>query len=216
MQVDAVSENEQKTLARIAGAMAHELNNPLQGVLSLVGVTLRECSSDERCQSRLEQIHRGVTRLSRTVESLSAIYENLPRSPDFVSLSDWLNSLAATLTECGFRARVHPANTDSMVSCFAPELLRLTGDLFREQAAPMSRIQLITRQTAGQAEVVCEAESENPPQSPDDDWLNLDNLDSVSGLAVLIDEMIKLSYGQVEFKWRDSSLTGLRLRMTSA
>jgi hypothetical protein len=48
------------------------------------------------------------------------------------------------------------------------------------------------------------------------EWTSLDELNEVSGLAVLVDELVKLSEGRVEFRWNDSDLAGMRLWMRSA
>jgi hypothetical protein len=215
MQIDAVSANEQQAVSRIAGALAHELNNPLQGVLSLVSVALRESRLDERGQARLEQIHHGVSRLSRTVASLSAIYENLPRPPDLVPLSDLLNSLSDALAEQGFHVQTHPEQTDISVYCFSPELVRLMSDLFQEHTPDPGTVHLTSWANFTGAGFRCEL----GPDAADPDhgeWTSLEELSGVSGLAVLVDELVKLSEGRVEFRWSDSDLTGMRLWMRSA
>jgi hypothetical protein len=215
MQFDAVLASEQQAVSRIAGALAHELNNPLQGVLSLVSVALRESHLDERGQARLEQIHHGVSRLSRTVASLSAIYENLPRSPDLIPLTDLLNSLSGALAEQGFHVQMHPARTDRSVYCFSPELVRLMSDLFQEQAPDSETLHLSAWEDHMGAGFRCELGTHEA--DPDHgEWTSLEELNGVSGLAVLVDELVKLSEGSVEFRWNDSDLAGMRLWMRSA
>jgi len=50
---------QQRVTAAIVGALAHEVNNPLQGILSLTAVLSRECDGQEQSQLRLEQIRSG-------------------------------------------------------------------------------------------------------------------------------------------------------------
>ena len=216
MQVEAVLENQQRVVARIAGALAHELNNPLQGVLSLVGVTLRDCQMDQRCQTRMEQIHQGVTRLSRTVESLAAIYENLPRSPDLVPLADLLKSLSESLAGGAFRVQIHPPRNGSRVHCFAPELVRLAGDLIVEHLPAGGAVNLSEGHSNGMTGLLCELDSPPSGATAADEWLTLNDASDVSGLVVLLDELIRLSNGTAEFKWHDSRLSGMRLWFRSA
>ena len=216
MQIDAELVSEQRAVARIAGAVAHELNNPLQGVLSLVGVTLRECRLDQRCQSRLEQIQRGVTRLTRTVESLSAIYENLPRPPDLVLLSKILTSLSASLAESGFHVRGNAPSSDVKARCFAPEVVRLIRDIVLEHSAAPRHIRLTAERYPEEVLIECEIGEDFPFPNLTDDWQVPDRHSGVSGIAILLDEIVKLSRGRVEFRWHDSELTGLRLWMSHA
>ena len=213
MQLEAVSEIEQRTIARVAGAVAHELNNPLQGVLSLLSVMLRECRLDERCQLRLEQIHDGVRRLSRTVESLSAIYENLPRPPDQIFPAELLTRLTASLTDRDLH--VHVSSSDAAllpVNCYAPEIVRLAGSVLSENLNGQRTVVLRTSSTARDVEVACTLQSE----SKEDEWLAVERVRGLSGAAVLLDEMVRLSQGTVEFRLGEKTLDGIRFRLPVA
>jgi signal transduction histidine kinase len=209
MQIDAVSEVEQRTVARVAGAVAHELNNPLQGILSLVAVTLRDCRLDQRCQLRLEQIRRGVTRIARTVETLSAVYENLPRTPDFLPPALLLDRFAFEFSHREMTLQVLPSEPLLLpVVCFAPEIAKLAGDLFAERFNDHSSVQLTMKSAAQGVEVQCEFNNGVPPG---DVWLPGDQMRGVSGVAVLLDEVVRLSRGSVEFRMSDSQVDGMKI-----
>ncbi len=214
MQNNPVSEAEQRTVARVAGAVAHELNNPLQGILSLLTVTLRDCQVDERCQLRLEQIHRGVSRLSRTVETLATVYENLPRPPDHLPSADLLDRFAFELSEREFAPQMLPTDTLLMpVICYAAEISKLAGDALAEQLNGHNVVQLSALHIPPGIEICCELTSH---AAAHDEWMPVDQIRGVSGVAVLLDEVIKLGAGSVEFRMGDARLDGIRMLLRTA
>lgn len=214
MQPNAVSDAEQRTVARVAGAVAHELNNPLQGILSLLTVTLRDCRLDERCQLRLEQIHHGVSRMSRTVATLAAIYENLPRPPDFFSPAQLLDCFASELAERALEPHVLvPEGAPLAVVCFASELAKLSGDVLVENMNGHNLVHLLAASHPYGMEVRFEFGS---PPAYSHEWAPIEQTRGISGIAVLLDEVIKLSRGAVEFRMGDARLDGMRFFLRTA
>ena len=195
-------------VARVVGAVAHDLNNPLQGILSLVAVTLRECRLDERCQLRLEQIQQGVVRMSRTVECLSAVYENLPRPPDSFPTHQLLDRFAAAFAERDFQTYLMPLEMpDAPVRCYAVEMTRLAGDLLAHHANGKRTVELGAITSSQGVEFRCEAHSDGPST----DWFPLEQTRGVSGIAVLLNEIVRLSQGTVAYRMRDTWLDGVRI-----
>jgi signal transduction histidine kinase len=207
MQLDAVSETEQRTVARIAGAVAHELNNPLQGILSLVAVMLRECRLDERCQLRMEQIHHGISRLSHTVESLAVVYENLPRPPDRLLPNELLDRFEAALHEHDFQPQVHHAmGSDMHVTCFAPEIVKLAGTVLQDHSNGQRAIIVRTVPYDNTMEFSCAVVHPEPNEA----WVTIDQVRGVSGAAILLDEIVRLGKGKVDFRFNHEQLDGIR------
>ena len=213
MQLDTVSESDQRVVARVAGAVAHDLNNPLQGILSLLAVTLRECRLDQRCQLRLEQIQRGVSRMSRTVESLATVYENLPRPLDCLPTSELLDRLATALSEREIHAQITPVDfPPTSVVCFAPETARLAGNLLADHANGSRTAQLGANATTQGIVFRCETAA----ALSGDAWLPLEQMRGVSGIAVLLNEIVRLSRGAVEYRMGDSRLDGIQIFLPTA
>jgi signal transduction histidine kinase len=200
----------QGSAARIAGAIAHELNNPLQGILSLIGIFARECAGDEPCQIRLEQIRSGLARVARIVESLSAVYENLPRVPDRTTAGVFSGRLEAAMHERQLRAEITvgvPA--DSAFECMVPEVTRLIADAYSLQSPAGRTVRVVLRVEDDLMVLTCEREPDDP--SGVEPWHGLDEACKASGMAVLVNEMTELGGGRAEFRFDHTSLSGVRL-----
>ena len=98
----------QMSVARVVGALAHELSNPLQGVLSLLSLYARECGESDSTHSRIEQIQAAVGRMTRIIENFSVVYENLPRAADRTTADILGERLAAEFSERGWEPMVRP------------------------------------------------------------------------------------------------------------
>jgi signal transduction histidine kinase len=198
--------NRQVSLARIAGAIAHELNNPLQGVLSLVTVSRSEAIGDDR--ARWEQIQDGLLRLSHVIQSLSAVYENLPRLPEQVTAGDFLDLLVAAFDERKIQTEVFVSlPRDVSFDAMTPELVRLIREAFSLPLPTSGCIRIDMSRQEGRVVLVCERQSLDAAEP----WCGLIDHHVCSGLAVLIDEMTKLAGGEPEFRFDHASLSGIRL-----
>gem|GEM_PF-4231052 len=200
----------QKSTARITGALAHELNNPLQGVLSILSVFSREYASDDRCQLRLEQIRSGLTRVSRIVESFSVAYENLPRSPDRTTAERFLELVKAALNERQLRAQVECSLPgEAVFFCMSPELARLIGDAFSIPSTENRSVLIQMRVVQDRVELIVKRGGAGADSSIL--WQRLDDHNGLSGVAGLINEIARLGGGDAEFRFDELTLCGIRL-----
>lgn len=205
METDA-SQGCQESIARIAGAIAHELNNPLQGVLSLVTVCKEESDSGNR--QRLELIHRGLLRLTQIVESLSAVYENLPRPAGQMTVGGFLDLLTESFAERKIGADIASSTpSDLSIYVMVPELVRLIREVFSVRPPTDGRVQIRMEFVEGRAVLTCERQ----PSGTAEPWCGLSGHHVCSGLAVLIDEMTRLAGGEPGFRFDQASLSGIRL-----
>jgi hypothetical protein len=207
LPVDTV-EDYRASMANIAGALAHELNNPLQGMMSLLSVFSRECAQDEKCQVRLEQFRSGLTRLTRIVTSFSVAYENLPRDPDVTTLRHFCARLHEAMAERQLVAEFEPLPAAGSFRCMATELVRLTSDALSIAVTDSRRLRVSAAATASHI-VITAAQLDAPAAA--EPWRSLGPKDTVFGLAVLIREIAKLGGGDAEFHFNDMSLDGIRL-----
>lgn len=199
----------QKSTARITGALAHELNNPLQGILSLLSVMSREQAGDEHCQVRLEQIRSGLIRLSRILESFSVAYENLPRPPDQTTVGRFVDHLMTSLTERQLHATVELLpDRETVFYCMSPELARLIGDAFSLPGPEQRSVHLAMTQSGDRVVLICR---NGAPDESGDEWLRLDDHPGMSGVAGLINELARLAGGEAEFRFDETTLCGIRL-----
>jgi hypothetical protein len=196
----------QELVARIAGAMAHELNNPLQGLLSLAAV----CKAESQGQNleRLELVHCGLLRLAQVVQCLSAVYENQPRSDGEIAVGSFLSALAESLDARGIRAdvasTVPPGTT---IAVLGPEIVRLITEAFSIPSPTDGCLKIRMDVMNGRVLLTCERESMDAAEP----WCGLTSHHICSGLAVLIDEMTKLAGGDPEFRFDHASMSGIRL-----
>jgi hypothetical protein len=200
----------QKSTARIAGALAHELNSPLQGLSSLLTVFRRECAHDEECLLRVEQMRSGLVRLSRIVESFSVAYEHMPRTPDRVSVGLFEAQFLATLAahQLSVKTTIN-APRESEFFCMLPELIRLLGDVFSLPSPEGRRLFVRIAEEGDVMVLFCILEGTLASEASA--WRTLDGQDSSSSLAVLIDEISRFARGRAEFLFDHSSLSGIRL-----
>jgi signal transduction histidine kinase len=200
---------QQRITAAILGALAHEVNNPLQGILSLTAILGRECEANPHNQVRLEQIRSGLRRVVRVVESFSVAYGNLPRPPDELPIARLLERLSATLVEQQFRVETSSSvDPETRVLCLGPELVRLIGDAISSPAVAQRTVRIRSESENGQVYLICERPDATQGMPG---WDGIDGTAGFSGLAVLIHEMITLCGGAAAFRWDDTSLSGIRL-----
>ncbi|MBI5059485.1 HAMP domain-containing histidine kinase [candidate division KSB1 bacterium] len=193
---------------RVAGAMAHELNNPLQGLVSAVAAATMELGADERIAPRLRQIEGGVQRVTRAVRSFSALYEHLPRDPDSVPLAEFTQSVCDALN--GFDLRIEMAETVDArrVRCHSAELGALTAEVVWAvwDGAERARLWVEDR---GAASAVCIMH----PAAADAArvFRPLQENDGLSGLPVVLDEVARLAGGHLELVWSHDRIAGIAL-----
>jgi light-regulated signal transduction histidine kinase (bacteriophytochrome) len=200
--------------ARIAGAIAHELNNPLQGILSLVSVLGRECSADSQAQVRLEQIRSGLNRLSRVVQIFSVTYENLPRTPDTTTVERFVHLLESAFSDRQLRPQISvQAPAETKFICMARELAGLIADTFSLPSRVDRTIRIGITETDSSVCLVCERSNSDDGQL--ESWHGLDDAPTPSGLAVLIHEIVRLGQGSVEFRFDSTALSGMRITLRS-
>jgi signal transduction histidine kinase len=202
--------NEMSSTARIAGAIAHELNNPLQGILSLVSVLSRECSGNPTCDVKLEQIRSGLNRVARVVQAFSVTYENLPRPPDVTSVDRFASLLESAFTQGQLQSRIIlDLPGDTTFHCMATELARLVADAFSLPSPSHRTLRVQMSENDGAVVVTCDREpSEMNSVEP---WKVLNDEPTPSGLAVLIQEIARLAQGEAFFRFDTTALSGVRL-----
>ncbi|HEY3296157.1 MAG TPA: histidine kinase dimerization/phospho-acceptor domain-containing protein [bacterium] len=196
----------QQAIARVTGAIAHELNNPLQGVLALVTVCKSE--ADRGTRERLEQVHGGLVRLSQIVQSLSAVYENLPREAETISVESFAELLRASFAERSIHTKVTiTAPREVRFHALVPETVRLVREAFSLPVPTGGSVHIRLDLTDGRVALICERESSDTAES----WGGITDHPVCSGLAVIIDEMTRLAGGEPDFRFDHASLCGIRL-----
>ena len=205
-----ISIRQSYSAATIAGALAHELNNPLQGILSLLSILDRECGDPEACRVRAGQIRSGLTRLRRIVESFSVTYENLPREAERITVGDFFQQLTDAMQSRQLHVNAQaPENRHVSFYCLWPEIIRLVTDVFSLPPLTENPIRILFETHADHVVVICERDHHGGPIG--DGWRTVGDNNSFSGLAVLIDEMARLSRGRADFRVNDRFLDAIRL-----
>lgn len=199
----------QVSAARIAGAIAHELNSPLQGVLSLLTVLSRECPTEQH-QLRIAQVRSGLARLSRIIQTFATAYENLPRVPDRVGVTSLAECVQAELAARQLRAEVVlEAPADVTCRCLARELAALLGETCAWPVLQPRTIRVTIGVRDDHATLTCEHEPKDSDTA--EPWVQLAGSGAVSGLAVLVDEIARVGGGEAEFRFLPSGVDGIRL-----
>jgi hypothetical protein len=200
----------QKSMAGIVGALVHELNNPLQGIISLLSLHARECKVEDAKTARIEQIQNGLSRMKRIIEDFSVVYENLPRPPEPVSVGSFCERLTASLSERKWTAIVRTSQRSNTVFyCLAPELIRLITDAYSIHGEADEIVHIKVDQENERIKFYCEQGNSEDPEL--DVWHKLDMNGVLSGLPVLLAEIARLGNGEAEFRFDHKRLRGIRL-----
>jgi signal transduction histidine kinase len=197
----------------LAGALAHELNNPLQGMFSVLSLLSRDYPEDQQVQVRLAQIRSGLARLSQVVDSFSTAYENQPRRPDQTTVGDFMDRLTTDLAARQLRADiVCSLPNETPIQCMAGELVRLLSDAYSLLPGTCRTLRVNVVREDDHVRITTVRDSS---RGTEDRWLALNECGAVSGLAVLIHELARLSEGRAEFRFDDVALCGIRLLFIS-
>lgn len=200
----------QRSIARIAGAIAHELNSPLQGLVSLLTVLGHEFQAEEQSKLRIEQMRSGLTRLTRIIEAFSVAYERIPREPETVTVQHFLDHLGKALAERQCNARFSSeVPGDVAFRCLMPELVRLIGDSFILPVPDDRPLLVSVHETGGKVTVACRLRVDNQGETLI--WKPINGHEISSSLAVLTDELTRFAGGRAEFLFDHASLCGVRL-----
>jgi signal transduction histidine kinase len=87
-------------LGTLAAAIAHEINNPMQGILNYSALLRRSAASDGRDSSILDKLDREAERVARIVRSLLNFGRAYPEQPVNADLQELVQTVR-TLTESG-------------------------------------------------------------------------------------------------------------------
>jgi hypothetical protein len=199
----------QVSTARIAGAFAHEMCNPLQGVRSLIEAISRSGIHEADLSRKLERVEDGMNRLAGVLDAFRVVYENLPRPADHVTVESLVNEIAGAFERCGAtvsREEDHPL--DSRVYALAPELATLISHALVDYSPPPVHIVLCTKQVENRIAFFCEIATATPLVMP---WVDATTSDKLTGLPVLIDEISRQGGGTASFRYDDFGLRSIRV-----
>jgi hypothetical protein len=208
--MDNHNQSKQKSMACIVGAMVHELNNPLQGIVSLLSVHAKESSADDSALNRILQIQAGVTRLARIVEGFSVVCENLPHPPEDLTVATFADRLVSEFsTRNRTAAVIVNCAPETMVHCLAPELIRLIVETFTIHGQSGESICIQFDQSGDAVTLACEQGRENSGELGA--WRSLKTQGELSGLPMMVAEIARLGENEAEFRFDHVRLRGIRL-----
>ncbi len=207
---------ETERAARMAGALAHELNNPLQGLVSSLAAAEADASSDSGAKLKIELIAGGVRRLSKTVESFSAVYENLPRVPDRITRAcltqAFIDALEPVFPLSFAESRERQGSNGCAMLCYAAETVRLLRDSIAQVQGELHTLTMHVVQCNQNYvyEFILAGRSEQQM------WHAVEDARGVGGLVVLLDEIVRMAGGKVSVSFAANRVSGIALKLCCA
>ena len=182
-------------------------------MFSVLSLLSHDYADDQQVQIRLAQIRSGLARLSQVVDSFSTAYENQPRRPDQTTIGEFIERLTADLADRQLRADINCAlPNETPILCMARELVHLLSDAYSLLPGTCRTLRVNVAREDRKVRITTVRDSS---RGTEDRWLALDECGAVSGLAVLIHELARLSNGHAEFRFDDVALCGIRLLFVS-
>jgi len=201
----------QSYAARIAGAFAHELCNPLQGVRSLIETISREAERGSPVLRKLERVEAGMNRLAGVLDAIRTTYENLPRPADSVTVGGFMDQLSQALKRGGASASMHYRVPDeTVVYALAPELATLISHALVDPATPPIAVEVHAAMNDDYVMIDTELTGDLfwPVHGRDFRALN-----GHAGLPVLIQELSRQCDGDALFCFNDHGLRSIRVKL---
>lgn len=92
-----IAQEKLATIGKLAGGIAHEFNNPLDGVIRYTNLCLEHVKSDEVVRGYLLEIKHGLDRMVNIVRSLLACSRNLPATMNVIETNAVINQVLTGL-----------------------------------------------------------------------------------------------------------------------
>jgi len=84
-------------IGKLAARVAHELNNPLDGIMRFVNLSLALTKDDPRMQTYMQEMRKGLERMAGIVGSLLEFSRNPHRGNRIVQTNDAVNETIASI-----------------------------------------------------------------------------------------------------------------------
>ena len=106
LQQKVVVQERLASLGKLAGGIAHELNNPLDGVLRYVNLSLGHLHEDDVIYGYLQEVKHGLNRMVTIVKSLLACSRNDLPPMRKISLNDAVDEVVSSLSSDIFHKNI--------------------------------------------------------------------------------------------------------------
>lgn len=124
LEAELLRAQKMETLGRLAGGVAHDLNNVLSGIVSYPDLLLFKLSPDDEMRGPLQSIRRAGLRAAAIVQDLLALARRAITVKESVQLNDIVSAYLQS-PECITRQKQYPDVTVSVN--LAPDVLSILG-----------------------------------------------------------------------------------------
>lgn len=122
-------------VGKLAAGIAHEINNPLNNILSLAKLAEREIAEDNEAKKDVVAVREEALRASRIVQGLLNFARQVPPQYNWFDIEPWLEESLALVRQVSMKHGVELANaglridsTNGMSSTTTRELSRVSMD----------------------------------------------------------------------------------------
>ena len=156
-------------VGKIAAKVAHELNNPLDGILRFLNLALRKITHPEQARSYLEESRRGLLRMGNILSQLLAFSRSHYGAHRPASFNQLIHQGLAP-----YEHRAQESNIDIRVEvpsnlplCSCPEVREVFGNVIKNALDAVSENGVIEVSAAHRDEHVTIAVADNGPGVPE-------------------------------------------------
>ncbi len=151
MEEKLLSAERLATVGKVAAKVAHELNNPLDGILRFTNLAMRKLKENpEEAESHLRDCRQGLLRMSNTLTQLLAFSRSKKRPGRPPSITRVIRDCIALYEE-----RMHSSNIEmsldvppDLPSCPIPELFEVMSNLVKNALEAMGHSGTLTVEAA--------------------------------------------------------------------
>jgi len=169
MEEKLISAERLAVVGKVAAKVAHELNNPLDGILRFLSLAVRKIQDDPDKTTRyLRECRQGLLRMSNTLTQLLAFSRSKSNASQPLPVHQTIRDCISLYEERmrSMNTEVHVDVPSPLPSCLIPELFEALSNVIKNALEAMGENGVLTVRAVEEADLVRITVSDNGPGVP--------------------------------------------------